>query len=271
MNEWMLGDARCVRPRRRQGFWRRQFDDAPTNAQRWFDVAFGVVIPVLCFIFDPIVFKGGFGAGIAGGGALYQQYQPYAYVFSALQMAALCAWLLTAGRGGRWAAALAGMMLAGAAFSFLVGLSIFPYSIVGMLFLFVGVLGFVPFLTAFVYLRSAWRAAAALGRVGSPSRAAVALACGFVLALGAPGAVHMRVTKEVAAAFADVREGRELSPRRLRALRALGAASGTSAYDELVWQYGSERDPARRARLARAYAEITVGGDIERRLAFLND
>ena len=74
-----------------------------------------------------------------------------------------------------------------------------------------------------------------------------------------------------AAALEDVREGRELSPARLRALRAVAAASGSAAYDKLVWEYGRERDAARRARLARVYAEITAGGDIDRRLAFLND
>lgn len=267
MNEWILGDARCVRPRGRSGFWRRQFDDAPTTAQRNFDLAFGVVMPVLCFVFDPIVFK---GSGI-GGGALYQQYQLYAYVISALEIVALCAWLVTAGRARRLAGVLAGTLFAGAMFSFFVGLMILPYSVIGLLLLFVGVFGFVPFLTGLVYLRNAWRAAAALGRVGSPALGAVALACGFVLAVGAPAVVHLGVTGEIASAMSDVREGKELSTRKLQVLRAVAAASGSAAYDELVWEYGRERDPARRARLARAYAEITAGGDIERRLAILND
>jgi hypothetical protein len=263
MNEWILGDARCVRPRRTRGFWRSQFDDAPTSAQRKFDIAFGVVIPALCLVFDPIIFKG----GIWSEGGVYQQYQFYAYAVSVFEVVALCAWPLTA---GRLAAALAGVMLAGAAFSFLVGLAIVPYSLIGLLFL-IGVLGFVPFLTAFVYLRNAWRAAAGLGRAGPPKVAAAALACGFVFALGAPGVVHVSVTKEVAAALADVRAGRELSTRKLQALRAVALVSGDAAYDELVWAYGREGDPARRARLAKVYLDITLGDDIERRLMSLSD
>lgn len=271
MNEWMLGEMRCVRPRRARGFWRRQFADAPTPAQRKFDVTFGVVAPTLCLVLDPLVFRG--GVPVLGGGALYEDFQFYAYTISAVEMVALCAWMCVARGGGGRPAALAGMLLAGAAFSLLVGLAILPYSVIGILFFLVGLLGFVPFLTAFVFLRNAWRAAATLGRgaVGSPARAALALACGFVFALGAPAVAQVSLTNEVEAAMADVRAGRGLSPRRLRALRVAAAASGSAAYDGLVWEYDGERDPARRARLARAYAEITVGGDIERRLAILRD
>jgi hypothetical protein len=268
MHELSIAGVRCVRPRGAQGFWRRQFDDAPTPAQRRFDVTFGIVMPVLCFVFDPIVFKGDYGDG-----GLYRQYQFYAYTISALEMVALCAWLFAAGRAGRRPAALAGMLLAGGLFSFLVGLAILPFSLIGLLVLLIGALGFFPFLTAFVYLRNGWRAAGAVGRAGqgSPGLAAAALACGFLFALGVPAVAHVSVKSEVAAALEDVREGRELAPARLNALRAAAAISGSAVYDELVWEYRGERDQARRARLAKAYAEITGGSNIQRRLAILLD
>jgi hypothetical protein len=79
------------------------------------------------------------------------------------------------------------------------------------------------------------------------------------------------VTNEVAAALEDAREGRELSPAQRRALRLAGAASSSAAYDELVWEYHGESDPVRRARLAKAYAEVTGGSDIKGRLAILLD
>lgn len=186
MNEWILGDARYAppRPRRAGGFWQRQFDDAPTPAQRLFDVLFGIAMPIVCFVFDPLVFRDGFDHG---DGGLFHSLQFYAYTIGALEMIALCAWLLSAGRAGRRPAALAGMLFAGALFSFFIGLVILPFSVVGLLFL-VGALGFVPFLTGFVYLRNGWRAAGAVGRAGtgSPGLAAAALACGFVFALVAP-------------------------------------------------------------------------------------
>jgi hypothetical protein len=43
-----------------------------------------------------------------------------------------------------------------------------------------------------------------------------------------------------------------------------------STYDEFVWDYEKETDPARRARLATVYAEIT-GENIEQRLERLTD
>ena len=191
MNEWMLGDARYAPPRPRPAgkFWRRQFDDAPTRAQRKYDVTFGFVMPLVCFVLDPIVFAR-YG--------LYHEWQLYAYTVSAVEMVALCAWLATAGRAGRRPAALSGMLFAGALFSFTVGMSILPFSLFGLVVL-IGALGFVPFLTAFVYLRNAWRAAGALGRAGegSPGRAAAALACGFVFALGTPAVAQVSVADAV--------------------------------------------------------------------------
>lgn len=188
MDELSITGARCVRPRRTQGFWQRQFDDAPTTAQRRFDVVFGIVMPVLCFVFDPIVFRRGFGYG----GGLYPQVRFYAYTISALEMVALCAWLCAAGRAGRRPAALAGMLFGGAVFALCVGMAILPYSALGLIVL-LGALGFVPFLTAFVYLRNGWRAAGAVGLAGkgSPALAAAAFALGFVFALGTPAVAQV--------------------------------------------------------------------------------
>ena len=244
MDELSITGARRVRPRGAQGFWQRQFDDVPTPAQRRFDVTFGIVMPVFCFYFDPIVFQSEFEYGRG----LYPWCQLYAYTISALEIVALCAWLFAAGRAGRRPAALAGMLFAGGLFSLLVGLAILPYSVVGLFFYLVGALGFVPFLTGFVYLRNGWRAAGAgaLAGRGSPGLAAAALVCGFIVALGVPAVAHVSVTNEA-------------------------AASGSTIYDELVWEYRRERDPVRRARLAKAYAEIAELGDIKQRLAILSD
>jgi hypothetical protein len=193
MSELILGGAPSVLPRRPRGFWRRQFDDAPTPAQLKFDVAFGLVMPVLCLYFDPVVFKGWFETDRG----IYGRYQLYAYTISAVEMVALCAWLFAARRGGGRAAVLAGMLSAGAAFAFLVGLAILPFSVFGLLLL-IGVFGFVPFLTGVVYLRNAWRASASLGPAGQPALAA-AFALGFVFALGAPVVTQMSDAREVPA------------------------------------------------------------------------
>jgi hypothetical protein len=49
------------RPEEKPGFWRRQFSNDVTPAQNIFDVIIGVIAPVLCFIFDPVVFNNRFG------------------------------------------------------------------------------------------------------------------------------------------------------------------------------------------------------------------
>ncbi|HEX6183734.1 MAG TPA: hypothetical protein VFZ44_07480 [Pyrinomonadaceae bacterium] len=181
--------AHAVSPRRPQGFWRRQFGAQVTPKQRRFDITFGFVMPVLCFVFDPIVFR----EWLSDAPGLLGRWRFYAYTISALEMVALAAWLFKASGGGRPPAALGGMLLAGGLFSLLVGVVLLPFSLLGLI-LFVGVFGFTPFFTAVVYLRNGWRAANP-GRSGDGLRAgaAAALAFGFVLALGAPALAKLYV------------------------------------------------------------------------------
>lgn len=71
------GQIKSSRPR----FWAHQFPPEATSSQLAFDVLFGVVGPVLCFIFDPIVFR----SGGVWGKPLLADYQLVAYLFSALK------------------------------------------------------------------------------------------------------------------------------------------------------------------------------------------
>lgn len=181
-------DALAAPPAR--GFWRSQFAEGATRAQRRFDIAFGIILPVLCFVFDPIVFRGWF----MGGGGVYGHFRSYAYTVGALEMVALAAWLLRAGGAGRPQAALGGVLFAGGIFSLAVGVLIMPLSLLGLIFFLAGVFGFTPFPTAVVYLRNGWRAAA-LGRPHDDMtwREAAEFALGFVFALGAPALTPYRV------------------------------------------------------------------------------
>ena len=75
----------------KQGFWANQFSEKRTGEQLVFDVLFGIVFPVLCFVFDPIVFRSGFGAS----NAIFDisNLKLLVYVFAALSMMALICWL----------------------------------------------------------------------------------------------------------------------------------------------------------------------------------
>jgi hypothetical protein len=180
--------ARADATRQPGPFWRRQFSESVTPAQRRFDIAFGFVMPILCLVFDPVVFREWLSPEVE----LLGRWQFYAYTISALEMVALAAWLVGAGGRGRPPAALGGMMLAGGVFSLVVGVLLLPFSLLGLVFFFVGALGFTPFFTAVVYLRNGWRAAKP-GRSGDDMswRDAAEFSFGFFLALGAPALARL--------------------------------------------------------------------------------
>jgi len=140
---------------RAAGFWRRQFAPQVTNRQRVFDWMVGVVIPVICVAADPIVFKG-FWLGPSRG-AILGEYKPFAYLLSFVSIMSMVAWLLFGEKLRGAAGVFAGLFAFGAGISLLVGILLAPLSLLG-LSVFVGVLGFTPLFSAFVYLRNSVRA-----------------------------------------------------------------------------------------------------------------
>lgn len=239
------------RAARRRAFLRRQLGEAVTPAQTKFDVAFGVVLPLLCFVSDPFVFR-----SFGGGRGLLDRFQLFTYVLAAFEMTALCVWMLARGRLGEWAAAAGALLLAGALFCYAVGLVLLPFSLLGLLLL-VGALGFTPFLTGFVYLRNGVRAVR-LARNALSFRANFvgSLAIGAVLVFGVSALVDAGVSRFVSASVQDVLDGRELTPAAARALRCAGWLTNAE-FERISRAYGSERDPSRKARLATAFRELT--------------
>lgn len=149
MTELKLNEEK-IEPRK--GFWQRQFQKDATAAQRNFDWTFGVILPVICFVFDPTVFKGG-----VFGGALLGTFKPFAYVLSFVSVMAMAAWLIW-GEKLKWLNAfLAGLFVVGSMISLAVGIVLSPFSLLGLIVL-IGVLGFTPLLTSIVFLRNTLRA-----------------------------------------------------------------------------------------------------------------
>lgn len=130
------------------GFWRRQFQKKATAAQKRFDWVFGVIMPVVCFTFDPIVFqtKDFFG-----------DYKTLGYLLSYTSVMALAAWLIW-GAKLKWANAfLSGFFAVISVVALVIGITILPLSLLGLLFFFIGALGFTPLFTALVFMRNARR------------------------------------------------------------------------------------------------------------------
>lgn len=153
------------------GFWKRQFQQEHTLRQNIFDWTFGVVLPVACFFFDPIVFEA------REGGALFGKFKPFAYLFTFASIMALIAWLLWRERLKEMSAPLVGLFAVGGFLSLGVGLILFPISVIGLIAI-IGALGFTPLFTSFVFFRNSVRTA----RVGKAVLGKRVLAGSAVLA-----------------------------------------------------------------------------------------
>ncbi|MBI4586088.1 MAG: WD40 repeat domain-containing protein [Planctomycetes bacterium] len=146
------------------GFWKRQFLGEPTGKQVVFDVLFGLLLPVICLIFDPIVLSRWLPGDSSGEPALLEEYHQSAYAGIAFQLLALAGWLCCRRRLARLGPFLGGIFLSGAALALAIGAWISPQSFFGLLFFFIGALGFSPFFAALVFARNGIRAIAAAGK-----------------------------------------------------------------------------------------------------------
>ncbi len=136
----------------KMGFWRRQFQIQTTSKQKIFDWIFGVGLPVICFVFDPIVFKNN---GV--GNAILGNLKPFAYLLSFISVLAMSAWLIWGAKLKVFGVFFAGAFAVGGMISLIVGIVLVPFSLIGLIFL-VGILGFTPLFSAIVFLRNAIRA-----------------------------------------------------------------------------------------------------------------
>jgi hypothetical protein len=211
------------------------------------DFGVGIVAPILCFAADPLVFRSDLQP------AMYLPFKIVAYGCSGLAMAALAAVLL-AGMSGAF---LAGCLAAGAIVSAALGLALLPLSIAGLV-VFIGALGLVPFLVAWVYGRralEAWRARPPRGR-----EAGILAAAGLLLVLLPPLLVQVHVLGEIRDARATILDSEDTDTRG--AVEILTRYRSFWNADELVEIWQRETDEKRAARIADAYHRIT-GLDIE--------
>jgi|SRR5215813_207254 len=249
---------------RRIGFWRRQLALNPTSKQIIFDVLFGVIAPVLCFVFDPIVFRDGFG-----GAPLLSDYQTFAYLFSGLQIMLLCLWLIIGPGAQFWNHAMGGVLLVGGVFCLALGVVLAPFSLIGLMFG-IGIFGFTPLITAFVYLRNSSRALRATGPHDPVVTQVLTAGLAMLLVSGLPLLLSIQIHTAVNTAIDEIVRGDSqkaiFAAHRLTPLRFFAHAD----LDRIVNAYSSESDQKRRELLKSCYREIT-GEDIEQRAVRLND
>jgi len=249
--------------KKKNRFWRRQFAPEITIPQIIFDIAFGAVGPVLCFVFDPIVFRRGIGAA-----PLFPDYQIFTYLFSAVQIAVLFSWLIFRPRNELTGSIIGGALTSGALFCLTTACILAPFSLLGLMFG-IGIFGFTPFVTAFVYLRNAFRAAGF--RATRPKAATLSmLAISVLLAVVLPLLLSLEIRSVITTAVNEVVHGNprqaDFAAHRLIPLRFFAE----SEMNEIVNAYLAEQDPERRERLKVLYHQIT-GEDIEVQAHLLRD
>lgn len=245
------------------GFWKHQFLQETSRPQLIFDLVFGVVGPILCFVFDPIVFQGGLA-----GPPFLPDYQGVVYLFSGVEIILLCFWLAS-GKGNALSNALiAGALLNGGLFCLTIAVLLFPLSLIGLAFG-IGLFGFTPFFTGIVYLRNGWRALHSNADKSSGPTWAGAV-CGFLLVAAIPIVLSLQIRSLVSKSVDEIIRADPVrapyAAQQLAVLRFFASAD----VDRIVRAYASETDENRKQSMKSCYREIT-GNDIDRRLLILND
>jgi hypothetical protein len=250
--------------KRREPFLWRQFAPTRTPAQLAFDLIFGVAGPILCFLADPLVFRPGLmGAPLLG------RFQLFAYVLSTIAISVLIVWCFLAEYIDAFRAMISGVLVAGAAFSLVIGVVILPFSLIGVL-LIIGLAGFTPFLTAFVYIRNGFRAFP--GRTSRHSRESTWTmgVLGGLVALALAGVISIQVSSAISRSLSALLHGNPQQAEVAAAQMRWMALLPRESFDEIVEAYQVEQDPKRKALLKKFYQDMT-GQDIDRRLRILND
>jgi hypothetical protein len=249
------------------GFWGRQFALQRTRPQLVFDIVFGIIAPVLCFYFDPFLFRHSSIWGI-GEGASFPQFDVLVYSFAAIEISCLIFVMMGPRLPGYFYGFAAGILAVGTLFCFLIGIALVPFSLMGLFFFLIGLLGFTPFVAGIVYLRNVRRAHNLSKTQKHPSGRLAPAVLGIIVALVIPVALHKDRNRAVRQAMAQVQsDDPQLVADGLKTLRFYSAVLPMNS-DDIVWKYDRETDPVKKQGLARAYHAIT-GGDVETQLQIL--
>lgn len=132
-----------------------------------FDFVWGIVMPVVCLVFDPFVFKG--DGNLDSLGAPDSFIRPdwrefseaafIAYPVLAWQLAVMAVVLVIGRLRSEWAAAATGSLFGGMFVAGAIGVMLLPLSTLGLMVVW-GMLGYTPLLTAYSFGRRAremWR------------------------------------------------------------------------------------------------------------------
>lgn len=199
-------------------FWERQFEGESTPAQDQFDLWIGIALPLLCLLFDPIVFREG-----SMGGPILTAFAAACWTFMAVGVLTLFS--LKFLRSGH--AVLSGILTGTMVYTLFLGAVLLPLSLIGLLFG-IGLLGFSPFLVAFVLYRNAkrqWQ----ISKTQAKQRQGLSFAIGLVAALLLPKLSQTMVDSRISSALLELQSP---APEQ--------RARGASQYFRFRWFAGTE-------------------------------
>jgi hypothetical protein len=109
------------------------------------DLMGGVFLPAMCLVYDPGIFFDTPGDRVTAVGL----------IAIVLEMLILPVWMVGGRYAGRWSALFGGMLYVGTAVAGVIGVLLSLFSLIGIVFFGIGLLGFTPFLTCVVFARNA--------------------------------------------------------------------------------------------------------------------
>ena len=143
----------------------------------------------------------------------------------------------------------------------MIGVLILPYSVIGLMFLLIGALGFTPFLTALVFFRNGFRALRANVNNSTLLYRLSVATLSAVLVVGLPFLASIQLDRTISASVDTIIAGNvteaEAAEARLKWFRFVPFKHRAA----LASAYSLESDPAKRDVLRRVYENMT-GEDI---------
>ena len=230
------------------------------SSPRRSDLFWGLIAPLLCLLLNPTVMC----ERLFSPTGWEQQYNVFVYLVLAIGATAVSFVQFQSPPAHAWDAVLAGLLLCCGAIIFGVALLLAPRSIFALRFL-VGIFGFIPFITAFVWLRTgAWLLQRTRSSMPAPL-VKMSLALSVLVALGIPTVIQTYASFKVSQAVSDI-----LSTEPYRASAAIQTLQSAfwcpiTCFDPIALAYNSSAsNPLRKDTLAQTYQTIT-GQDVTKR------
>jgi len=214
------------------------------------NVAIGMVLPLVCLFFDPIVFK-----GMSGGH--FSSFRLFAWALIGLSIVCLAAVTFWQIKNAWVLAGMGGGMFAGGVAAIVLGAYMLPLSIMGLIMI-IGFLGFSPFLVGVLYLREGVSAVLKSMKLAENNGIFLAPVLGMALVAGLPYGMQVKTDAAVKEMMLKLSTCSQTEvPQVVNQFRFL---SSFAVLDPMILKWG-EANGAEKENLFAAYRQIT-GEDI---------